>query len=57
MFTEGQTLTFTQASGTAYERPAKAVTYVGPYFYGFDEHVVSIPGWGETAVLERDLSA
>ena len=57
MFTKGQTLTFTQAAGTAYERPAEAVIYVGPYFYGFDEHVVNIPGRGETAVLERDLSA
>lgn len=56
MFTKGQSLTFTQAAGTAYERPAEAVTYVGPYFYGYDEHLVIYPDGTTVAVLAKDLA-
>lgn len=56
MFTEGQSLTFTQAAGTAYEQPAKAVTYVGPYLYGYEEHLVIYPEGETVAVLAKDLA-
>ena len=56
MFKPGETLTFTHAKGTRYEKAPILVTYVRKYEYGFDEHVVTFPDGNTLVVLERDLS-
>lgn len=56
-FTPGQQLTFIQAHGTQYQKPAIVVKYVEPYAHGFDEHVVFYPDGVKVAILDRDIFA
>ncbi len=58
-FATGQKLTFVQASGTRYEKPAKTVYSVSVYAYSQaeDEHLVIYPDGSSVAVLGKDLFA